>query len=99
MQEGMAHAHFFAGRHDEALAWAKMALREQPDGHVALRIAAASCALAGRDEEAKRLTTRLLEVDPALRISSVLQNVLGPYRQPEHPAKFADALRKADLPE
>src|SRR5262245_33636268 len=28
MQEGMAHAHFFAGRHDEAVSWAKMELRE-----------------------------------------------------------------------
>jgi tetratricopeptide (TPR) repeat protein len=47
MQEGMAHAHFFAGRYDEALSWAKIALRELPDNHPALRIAAASCALAG----------------------------------------------------
>src|SRR5262245_7193429 len=98
MQVGMAQAHFFAGRYDEALTWAKMALRELPDGHSPLRIAAAGCALAGRDEEAKRLMARLLEIDPALRISN-LHNVLGPYRQPEHPAKYADALRKAGLPE
>ena len=98
MQAGTAHAHFFAGRYDEALTWAKMALREMPDGHFALRSAAASCALAGRDEEAKRLMARLLEIDPALRISN-FQNVLGPYRQPEHLAKYADALRKAGLPE
>jgi hypothetical protein len=75
-----------------------MALRELPDGHSALRTAAASCALAGRDEEAKRLVARLLEIDPVLRISN-LQNVLGPYRQPEHVAKYVDALRKAGLPE
>ena len=99
MQEGTAHAHFFAGRYDEALSWAKMALRELPDSHAALRIAAASCALVGRVEEAKSLTARLLQIDPALRVSSLLQNVLGPYRQPEHPAKYADALRLAGLPE
>ena len=98
MQQGTAHAHFFAGRYDEAVSWAKMALRELPDSHPALRIAAASCALTGRDEEAKKLTARLLEIDPALRISN-FQNVLGPYRQPEHPAKYADALRRAGLPE
>jgi len=98
MQFGTAHAHFFAGRHDEALSWAKRALREQPDSHAALRIAAASCALAGHDEEAKRLMARLLEIDPALRVSN-LQNVVGPYRQPEHLAKYADAFRKAGLPE
>ena len=98
MQQGIAHAHFFAGRYDEALTWAKKALRGLPDFHIALRIAAASCALAGRDEEAKKLMARLLEIDPALRTSN-LQNLLGPYRQPEYPAKFADALRKAGLPE
>jgi TolB-like protein/Tfp pilus assembly protein PilF len=98
MQQGTAHAHFFAGRHDEALTWAKMALRELPVSHGALRIGAASCALAGRVEEAKMLATRLREIDPALRISN-FQNVLGPYRQPEHLAKYADALRKAGLPQ
>src|SRR5262245_55657203 len=98
MQVGMAHGHFFAGRCDEALSWAKMALRGLPASHTALRICAASCALAGRDEEAKRMMARLLEIDPALRISN-FQNVLGPYRQPEHLAKYKDALRKAGLPE
>jgi len=73
MQQGMAHAHFFAGRYDEALIWARMALRELPDYHGALRIGAASCALAGRDEEAKRLMARLLEIDPALRVSNLRQ--------------------------
>jgi TolB-like protein/DNA-binding winged helix-turn-helix (wHTH) protein/Tfp pilus assembly protein PilF len=98
MQQGIGHAHFFAGRYDEALTWAKMALRELPDGYAALRVGAASCALTGRAEEAKRLMARLLEIDPALRIST-LTNVLGPYRNPEHPARYADALRKAGLPE
>jgi TolB-like protein/Tfp pilus assembly protein PilF len=99
MQQGTAHAHFFAGRYDEAVSWAKMALREQPNSHGALRIGAASCAVAGRGGEAKRLIARLLEIDPALRVSSLVQNVLGPYRQPADPAKYADALRKAGLPE
>src|SRR5262249_49907871 len=98
VQEGMAPAHFFAGRHDEAVFWAKMALRARADSHTGLRIPAPSCALAARDEEARLLTARLLEIDPTLR-SSLLQNVLGPYRNPKHPAKYADALRKAGLPE
>ncbi len=97
MQHATAYAHFFASRYDEALTWANMALRELPDSTPTLRVAAASCALAGRDEEAKRLIARLLEIDPALRISN-LQNRLGPYR-PEHLAKYRDALRKAGLPE
>jgi tetratricopeptide (TPR) repeat protein len=97
-QIGMAHAHFYAGRYDEALKWAKMALRELPDNHGALRICAASCALAGRAEEAAKMVSRLRELNPALRASN-LRNILGPYRQPEHITKYADALRKAGLPE
>jgi TolB-like protein/class 3 adenylate cyclase len=99
MQEGMAHAHFFASHYDEAVSWAKMALRELPISGSGLRMAAACCALAGCDEEAKRLVARLLEIDPALTVSNFLLNLLGPYRQPEHLAKYADALRKAGLPE
>ena len=99
MQEGMAHAHFFASQYDEAVSWAKMALRELPISGSGLRMAAACCALAGCDEEAKRLVARLLEIDPALTVSNFLLNLLGPYRQPEHLGKYADALRKAGLPE
>jgi TolB-like protein/class 3 adenylate cyclase/Tfp pilus assembly protein PilF len=98
MQQGTAQAHFFAGRYDEALSWAKMALRELPDSRPTLRIAAAISALAGHAEEAKRLMARLLEIDPALRISN-FQNASGPYRQPEHLAMYTNALRKAGLPE
>lgn len=98
-EEGTATAHFFADRHDEALAWARMALRSLPDSHGALRIGAASSALAGRDEEAKKLTARLREIDPALRVSTLLSDVLGPYQRPEDVAKYGDALRKAGLPE
>jgi hypothetical protein len=60
-----------------------MALRELPDGHSALRTAAASCALAGRDEEAKRLVARLLEIDPVLRITACFA---------AEPRKFGAAL-------
>lgn len=100
--EGVAYYHFTAGRYDEALKWARVALRELPDSRGVLLVAAASCALAGRDEEAKRLTARLLEIHPALRISTLL---------PEYSAKQADArcrglspnavhaLRMAGLPE
>jgi len=100
MQAGTAIAHFDAGRHDEALVWAKKALREQPDNPVnpiALRIAAASCALAGRDEEAKRLIARLLEIDPALRVSTL--KIFSPPTRLREPAKMTDALRMAGLPE
>jgi adenylate cyclase len=98
MRAGTAHAHFFAGHHDEARSWAAMALRETPDFHTGLRIAAASGALAGNAEEATRAIARLRQLDPALRVSN-LRDALGPYRRPEDLAKYEDGVRKAGLPE
>jgi len=72
-------------------------LREWPDFQTALRIAAASYALAGRMEDARSVRERLQRLDPALRISN-LHNELGPYR-PEYLARFMEGLRAAGLPE
>ena len=98
MQTAMASAHFFAGRHDEASSWMEMALREAPDFLTGLRISAASNALAGRLESARKAVTRLQELHPALRVSN-FKDTAGPYRRPEDLAKYEDALRKAGLPE
>jgi tetratricopeptide (TPR) repeat protein len=95
---GTAHAHFFAGRYDEASRWAGVALRERPESQAGFRIAAASNALAGRLEEAKRAVARLRVLDPGLRLSS-LTHAMGPYRRPEDIARYAEGLRKAGLPE
>jgi TolB-like protein/DNA-binding SARP family transcriptional activator/Tfp pilus assembly protein PilF len=93
-----ANAHFFAGRYDEAASWAAMALREWPDFQTALRIAAASNALAGRLEEAKNARERLQKLDPALRISN-LEDELGPYDRPGDIALYVEGLRAAGLPD
>jgi len=99
LQTGMALAHFCAGRYDEASSWADRAL-QQPGGqfyHPALRVAAASNALAGRPEEAQKAMTRLRGIDPALRVSNLNEYIT--LRGPEHFAKYAEGLRKAGLPE
>jgi TolB-like protein len=90
-------AHLLAGRNDEASLWAEQALRDKADFHPALRIAAASHALAGRLREAQHVMARLRELDPAMRIS----NFKGytPLFRPEHFAKFVEGLRIAGLPE
>jgi TolB-like protein/class 3 adenylate cyclase/Tfp pilus assembly protein PilF len=98
MRTGTAHAHLFAGRYDEACLWAGMALREAPNFHAALRIGAASNALAGRAAEANKAVARLQQLDPALRVSN-LRDVLGPYRRPEDLARYEEGLRQAGLPE
>ena len=96
MQLGTAFAHFFAGRYDEASSWAQRSLREQADHFPALRILAASSALAGRLEDAHAAIVRHLQLDPAFRISDLEDR--SPFRGQEL-AKLADGLRKAGLPE
>ncbi len=98
MQSATAHAHFYAGRYDVASSWAGMALRDRPNYIDALRIAAASNALAGRLEQARNVLARLRQLDPALRVSN-LRDRLGPFRRPEDPAKYEEGLRRAGLPE
>jgi adenylate cyclase len=96
-QVGTAHAHFFAGRYDEASSWARMSLREWPDGLPALRITAASDAFAGRLDDAERTMAHMRQIDPTRSISN-LADALGPYR-PEELARLTEGLRKAGLPE
>jgi hypothetical protein len=58
---------------------------------------AASQALAGRIEEARKAARRLGEIDASFRIADLTDR--APIRSPEDLARYADALRKAGLPE
>ena len=97
MQAGTACAHFFAGRDADAIAWARTALRTQPDLRFATCVLAASLGSHGEIAEAKETMARLRRIDPALRISNLLQSF--PIHRPEHLARLADGLRRAGLPE
>jgi tetratricopeptide (TPR) repeat protein len=98
MRSGTAHAHFFLGRYDEAASWAAMALTDKPDHQAGLRIDAASNAMAGRPEQARKAVARLRQQHPALHVST-LKNVLGPYRRAEDVSRYEEGLRRAGLPE
>jgi hypothetical protein len=74
-----------------------MALREWPDYQTALRIAAASYALARRPEDAKSARKRLQKLDPQLRISN-LEDELGPYHRRQDIVRYVEGLRAAGLP-
>jgi TolB-like protein len=97
MQAGMAAAHLFGGRFDQATSWATQAFRDLPSFLMAVAIIAAAHALAGRHDEAQRAMQRLRELDPSLRASNVLDWL--PIRRPQDLATFTDGLRKAGLPE
>jgi Flp pilus assembly protein TadD len=96
MQAGMAVAHLFAGRFDEASSWAAKSFRDLPSFLMVVAIIAASHALAGRTEEARRAKDHLRQLDSTLRISNLGDWL--PIHRPEDLAIFAEGLRKAGLP-
>ena len=98
MRSGTAYAYFLLGRYDEAASWAAMALQDSPDFQPGLRQAAASNAMAGRPEQARKAMARLRKLNPALRVSN-LKDVLGPYQHAEDLARYGEGLRQAGLPE
>jgi TolB-like protein len=89
--------HFFAGRFDEACSWAEKGFQQQANWAVAARVAAASSALAGRLDQARKAMARLRQIDPTLRVSDLRQ--MFPFRRPEDLARYEEGLRKAALPE
>lgn len=97
MQGGIAMAHLFAGRLDAASAWAERAHGNLSSFLMVVAILAATHALSGRLDEARRAMAQLRALDPALSISN-LKDWLPIHRQ-EHLSLFADGLRKAGLPE
>jgi tetratricopeptide (TPR) repeat protein len=96
MQAGTAVAHLFAGRFDEASSWAAKAFRDLPTFLMVIAIIAASHALAGRNDEARRAMQHLRQLDPTLRIANLREWL--PIHRPQDLATFAEGLRKAGLP-
>ena len=97
MQAGMAAAHLFAGRFDEASSWAAKSFRDLPSFLIVVAFIAASHALAGRTDEAQRAMQRLRQLDPTLRILNLTDYL--PIRRAQDLAVFSDGLRRAGLPE
>jgi tetratricopeptide (TPR) repeat protein len=93
----IALTYFCAGRYGEAISWAEGALRDHPDDAYVLRILSASYAMEGRHEDAQGAMAKLRNTDPQLRLSN-LGNVISPL-QPEHRARYVEALRLAGMPE
>jgi adenylate cyclase len=73
-----------ADRYDEACSWAEKGLRERPNSAGAARCAAASNALAGRLDQARKAIARVLQIDPTFRISDLRH---WPFRRPEDLAR------------
>ena len=97
MQAGIAMAHLFAGRIETASAWAERSYGNLPSFLMVVALIAATRALSGRHEDAKRAIEEVRKLDPALRVSNL--SAWLPISCPEHLSIFADGLRKAGLAE
>ncbi len=97
MQTAMAFAYFYLRRLDEASSWASTAVRNRADFQPALRILAASHALAGRLNQAREAMTQHRHLNPGLSISK-LKASGAPHRS-DYFAYYVKGLRTAGLPE
>jgi TolB-like protein len=91
---GLGMAFIELRRFDEAIVAGKKALRQNPFFSPAQRCLTSAFALVGRDEEAREVAARLLELDPAFTVSAWIA------RGGQSRAKLMiEGLRKAGLPE
>jgi adenylate cyclase len=94
---GIAFAHFFCGRYEEASSWAAQTLRQRPNYANGLRIAMAAHALAGRTELARQAWASYRELYPTARLSTMKGRFRLAHGQDSD--KFLEGFRLAGMPE
>ena len=97
VRAGIAQAHFNAGRDEQALSAAEHCLRDMPNYPPALIVVAASSALTGATDRARKAIARIRELSPELCIIEIKKRIAR--RRSEHVARMIEGLRKAGLPE
>jgi len=74
-----------------------LAFNNQPNWVMSLAGVAASNALLGRPDLASKAVASMLDLDPELTVACLRD--WTPFRQREHSVQWAEALRKAGLPD
>jgi len=97
VHNGLAYAHFFAGRNEEASSWAATAVRQQQNYLSSQRILMACHAMSGRIEGAREICARLMQLNPDQRISLIQDR--APFRRVQDIERLAQAFRIAGMPE
>ncbi len=94
---GLAAAHFFEGRFDEAALGAEKALVRNPRFAIALRFLAASLARQGEEEKANVAIRKVLDMEPDLTLTKLRTRLM--FMSDWCWTRFSDGLRAAGLPE
>jgi TolB-like protein/Tfp pilus assembly protein PilF len=97
METGTIAAHLLAGRYEKSSLLAQAALQQHPNSLPLLRVAAASYALAEKMTEAKKVVTRICQLDTTSPLSNAVH--FAPFRRPGDVSRYRDALQKAGLHE
>ncbi len=97
VRAGVAQAHFNAGRYDHALSAAEQCLRDMPNYTPALLVVAASSALTGAMDRARKAMALIRELSPGLCTAQIEKRMSR--GRSEHIARLIDGLREAGLPE
>ena len=93
----MSLAYFLDGQFDEAAALATRALADNPRYAIGYRVAAASLAQLGRQDEAAELVAKMLDIEPEFTMTKLRARLT--YMHDEARARYIEGLRLAGLPE
>jgi adenylate cyclase len=94
---GLAYAHFAAGRFEETVAAASLAIQANPRFTVPQILHAAALGCLDRSEDADGVVQRLLDLQPGITVPTAILSAR--YVDPKNIAALASALRRAGLPE
>jgi TolB-like protein/Tfp pilus assembly protein PilF len=94
---GLAAAHFFEGRFDEAALWAQKALVRNPRFTIAMRFLAASLVGKGEADKAAAAMRETLDIEPDLTLTKLRARLM--FMSDGCWTRFSDGLRGAGLPE
>ncbi len=94
---GLAYAHFAAGRFEETVAAASLAIQSNPRFTVPQILHTAALGCLDRKEDAKTAVQRLIELVPGLTIATAILSAR--YEDPKNIVALENALRRAGLPE
>jgi TolB-like protein len=94
---GLAYAHFAAGRFEETVAAASLAIQSNPGFSVPQILHAASLSCLDRKEDANTAVQRLIELVPGITVATAILSAR--YVNPKNIAALENALRRAGLPD
>jgi adenylate cyclase len=90
-------AEFVAGRYSEAIGWLRKSRRASPRFIACLRMLAASLAISGDEEGARKIVEELLAIEPTFRVSTFVS--WYPLRRPDDLSRLGKGLLAAGVPE